>query len=324
MFIRISGQFTGILQLWLEQRGIHSSDLHSRLAQMAERETVPVEQWRSVLATAAALYPKPELGLEIGSHAKLRHIGVLGYLLLNCETLVDALQTYQLCERRVDSVDFCRLETVANGYRRAWPDRLGDENALFVQVALATLVTFMRQRFPDSCQLLRVDLTEQAPKDSAPYQVFFGCPVHFGSTMPGVTVDYALAAQGETSALQRAFHLVRKEQAEAVGAALVPNNAFLQQLQAILLKLIPESRVSLMQVAQEMGCSPRTLQRQLADYQYSYQVLLDAVREQLGCRYLKEGGLTFVEIAMLLGYSEQSAFSRAFKNWTGKTPRQYR
>jgi hypothetical protein len=46
-------------------------------------------------------------------------------------------------------------------------------------------------------------------------------------------VDYALAAQGETSALQRAFHLVRKEQAEAVGAALVPNNAFLQQLQAI-------------------------------------------------------------------------------------------
>jgi len=66
------------------------------------------------------------------------------------------------------------------------------------------------------------------------------------------------------------------------------------------------------------------LQRQLADYQYSYQVLLDAVREQLGCRYLKEGGLTFVEIAMLLGYSEQSAFSRAFKNWTGKTPRQYR
>ena len=212
MFIRISGQFTGILQLWLEQRGIHSSDLHSRLAQMAERETVPVEQWRSVLATAAALYPKPELGLEIGSHAKLRHIGVLGYLLLNCETLVDALQTYQLCERRFYSVDFCRLETVANGYRLAWPDRLGDENALFVQVALATLVTFMRQRFPDSCQLLRVDLTEQAPKDSAPYQVFFGCPVHFGSTMPGVTVDYALAAQGETSALQRAFHLVRKEQ----------------------------------------------------------------------------------------------------------------
>lgn len=123
MFIRISGQFTGILQLWLEQRGIHSSDLHSRLAQMAERETVPVEQWRSVLATAAALYPKPELGLEIGSHAKLRHIGVLGYLLLNCETLVDALQTYQLCERRFYSVDFCRLETVANGYRLAWPDR---------------------------------------------------------------------------------------------------------------------------------------------------------------------------------------------------------
>ena len=88
--------------------------------------------------------------------------------------------------------------------------------------------------------------------------------------------------------------------------------------------MYPESRVSLMQVAQEMGCSPRTLQRQLADYQYSYQVLLDAVREQLGCRYLKEGGLTFVEIAMLLGYSEQSAFSRAFKSWTGKTPRQYR
>lgn len=72
----------------VEQRGIHSSDLHSRLAQMAEQKTVPVERWRSVLATAAALYLSLSLAWRLVRDAKLRHIGVLGYLLLNCETLV--------------------------------------------------------------------------------------------------------------------------------------------------------------------------------------------------------------------------------------------
>ncbi|WP_162846197.1 AraC family transcriptional regulator [Seongchinamella sediminis] len=324
MFIRISGQFTRILQLWMVQRGIQYPALKNRLAKMAERESIPVEQWRAVLAEAAACYPESHIGLEIGAQATLSHIGVLGYLVLNSETLVDALQTYQLCERRFYSVDFCRLIKTGNGYTLAWPDRLGEENALFVQVALASLVTFLRQRFPATCQLLQVELTESQPELIEPYLAFFGCPVQFGSTTPGITVSHATACQADTGALPLDFRSVRQQQAAAVGTVLVANDLFLQQLQAVLLKLIPESRVSLAHVAKEMDCSSRTLQRRLGNYHYSFQSLLDAVREQLGCRYLQEDGLTFVEIALLLGYSEQSAFTRAFKKWTGKTPGQYR
>ena len=323
MFIRISGQFTRILQLWLKQRGIQNAELETRMAQMCKQATIPVEHWKAALASAAELYPKPEIGLEVGSQVRLHHVGVLGYLLMNCETLVDALQTYQLCERRFYSVNFCQLERTRKGYRLTWPDRLGEENALFVQVALATLVTFLRQRFPTTFELIQVELTEKQPEDSKPYNDFFTCPVVYHSKTPGITVNYAIACQVETSALPADFQSIRQQQAEDIGKVHQANEPFLQQLQSVFLKLIPESRVSLPQVAKEMGCSPRTLQRQLGHYHYSYQSLLDAVREQLGCHYLREGGLTYVEIALLLGYSEQSAFIRAFKQWTGKTPGQY-
>jgi AraC-like DNA-binding protein len=63
--------------------------------------------------------------------------------------------------------------------------------------------------------------------------------------------------------------------------------------------------------------SPRTLQRRLGDYHLSYQSLLNGLREQLACRYPLQSSLSFVEIALLVGISEQSAFNRAFKNGTG-------
>jgi AraC-like DNA-binding protein len=70
--------------------------------------------------------------------------------------------------------------------------------------------------------------------------------------------------------------------------------------------------------------SERTLQRHLAQAGLSFQALLDRSRQHLAEAYLRDPRLELAEIALLLGYSEQSAFQRAFKQWTGQTPRQWR
>jgi AraC-like DNA-binding protein len=78
------------------------------------------------------------------------------------------------------------------------------------------------------------------------------------------------------------------------------------------------------QLASTLHLSERTLQRRLADEGCSYKQLLNDTRQQLAERYLSSGDLPAAEIALLLGYSEPSVFFRAFRQWTGLTPGEYR
>ena len=76
-------------------------------------------------------------------------------------------------------------------------------------------------------------------------------------------------------------------------------------------------------VAKGLAMSPRSLQRALSDEGTTYQELLDQARRGLAMRYLADSGAVIFEVAILLGFSEPSAFHRAFKRWTGHTPREF-
>jgi AraC-like DNA-binding protein len=73
-------------------------------------------------------------------------------------------------------------------------------------------------------------------------------------------------------------------------------------------------------VATELGVSPRSLSRKLADLDTSFNGIVESLRKELARRYLQESNLSVTEIAFLLGYSEVSTFNHAFKRWTGSTP----
>jgi AraC-like DNA-binding protein len=77
-------------------------------------------------------------------------------------------------------------------------------------------------------------------------------------------------------------------------------------------------------VAKRLGMSPRTLQRRLGERDTTYKDLLDTCRKGLAEEHLKRSELALCEIAYLLGFSDQSAFNRAFKRWTGARPREFR
>ncbi|HWO08502.1 MAG TPA: helix-turn-helix transcriptional regulator, partial [Polyangiaceae bacterium] len=77
-------------------------------------------------------------------------------------------------------------------------------------------------------------------------------------------------------------------------------------------------------IARRLGLGERTLQRRLRDEGTSFAALLDEARAELARSYLGDSKLAIFEVAYLLGYSEPSAFNRAFRRWTGKSPREYR
>ena len=324
MVIRISGSFSQILRLWMVRRGIVSEGLETRLALLSQQETVSVEDWRGLLKEAEGLCPGQPVGLQVGSEVQVTHAGVLGYLLLNSDNLADALETYLLCERHFYGVNFAELSRGDSGWMLAWPDQLGNDNAAFVQVGLTALVTFLRQRFPGGCDLLSVSLTGDEPDDILAFEQFFGCPVTFKSDYPGITFDGDTIHRSSLGALPKYFLAMRQQQQSAFSTVAGTDDPFLKCLQSVLLKSIPEGGATLPKVAQGMNLSTRTLQRRLADYKLSYQALHDAVREQLARRYLSRTSLMLSEIPLLLGYSDQSAFNRAFRSWTGMTPGRFR
>jgi AraC-like DNA-binding protein len=96
------------------------------------------------------------------------------------------------------------------------------------------------------------------------------------------------------------------------------------RVHAVLLELLPGGAATVDSVAQKLGTSTRTLQRQLKDEGENFQVILNRTREDLAKHYLKSSNLTGSEISFLLGFNDPNSFSRAFHVWTGTTPEQAR
>jgi AraC-like DNA-binding protein len=112
--------------------------------------------------------------------------------------------------------------------------------------------------------------------------------------------------------------------AEELLAKYPPRDSLVEKVQSIIANEFRGGDPSLERVADQLGLTPRTLQRKLHELGTSHNELLDQMRRQLAMRYLREPEMAICEVAYLLGFSESSSFHRAFKRWTGVTPREFR
>lgn len=167
-------------------------------------------------------------------------------------------------------------------------------------------------------RLAGVELAHRAPGDVARYRKWFDAPVTFGAAttqlvFPRAVLDATLVSADPTllAILTRAAdELAARAPVEVTTAA---------QVSRILRDALRTDDGHLDRVAQRLGMTTRSLQRRLADEATSFNEVREQVRKDLSRRYL-EDKLSIAEISFLLGFSEPSAFFRAFKRWTGQTP----
>jgi AraC-like DNA-binding protein len=93
---------------------------------------------------------------------------------------------------------------------------------------------------------------------------------------------------------------------------------------AAVLEHLPSGEASAEEAARQLHMSPRTLQRKLADADTTYQQLVDDTRRDLALRYIEDPARSLTDITFALGFSQPSAFTRAFRRWTGVSPSEYR
>jgi len=284
---------------------------------------LPLHRWLGALAAASRKLRDPLLGLTISRLIEPRHFGVVGYVTQQCPTLLEVARQLQRFLPLFN--DASPLQHRIDGHELVfyWPGGERHYDRLMEQVVVGVAVHYLRQIATQAVAPLRVRLVQPAEGREARYRVALACPIEFSG--PQTEVAYSMAAMlTPVRQPDAALLAVLQRHAEHLLAELPRRDSFLDQLQGALSALVRERNPTLREAARKLEVSERTLQRQLERRGLRFQGVLDDTREMLARDHLRNHSLRIADVAILLGYSEQSAFDRAFRRWTGTTPGEFR
>ncbi|HSW12754.1 MAG TPA: AraC family transcriptional regulator [Solimonas sp.] len=265
------------------------------------------------------------LGLHAGELIRPGHYGVVGYIGMSCATLGEAMLALQRYQSMVLDVGALPPQVKGTEVQLGWrPDDQSHYYRHMAEFNLTALVTFIRWLTGRPLQPLRIEFPYPAPARLDEQRRVFACPLQFAadcyrlvvpvdwSELPLIQPDPAMRQLMDRLAEKQLLELRRSD------------DDLVAQARRRLAQSLSEGEASLDRIAGALNVSPRSLQRKLQDQGSSFSQLLDEVRRELAERYLEDRALDLTDLAFLLGYSEQSAFTRAFKRWTGRAPAEHR
>ena len=285
---------------------------------------VEVALWARMLERAELRLADPLIGLHLGQHMSVRHLGILGPVVASCETLTAAVQKLERYQRLIFDVTHMTqragpgwVEMVWDSRRETHPGRLVNETGF------AVLIQFCRTLVRGPGDPLLIEFAHPPPADVQPYQDYFRCPVRFDRPEALVRIGIDLLNAPLKSPDPALMHVL-EQHAERMLAELPQQEAIVDTLRKAIAQALREGEPDIDKISTRLACSSRTLQRRLLQAGTSFRAELNLVRHELATSYLRDPRLQIVDIALLLGYSEHSAFTRAFREQTGMTPQQVR
>jgi AraC-like DNA-binding protein len=284
---------------------------------------VPLVALYEVLEVIERLTLDPEFGLKLPIGLEVDALDALGFLFITSATLGSALERFLLYMRLWNEGE--RMELVVDGARARFTyEPYGPFRPAHVQMAQCTLCDFVVNgaRFVPGLSFERVRFRHARPAQPESYERVFGVPVHFDCAINEVCFDAALLALPIPDANATLCAFFERYAREKL-SRLPERPSLIERLRALIRRRLPEGEVKLDDLAASLHMSARTLQRRLGDEHTSLQAELDEIRRQQAL-YLLEGGTAIAELSWLLGYSDPSAFHRAFKRWTGTSPEAWR
>ena len=283
----------------------------------------PAEDYCQLLIRAAERLQDPLLGLHLGQAILPAHLGALGYVLLACENLGAALMRIRRYHRLVHDINPIEHRLVDDHLELRWGVSHGKPGALFDEAGITGIVQFGRGLCSQAMPLTAVDFVNPAPLDRRPYTRYFGCPVRFDQPVTRLVLPLVSLAAPLLRPDPGLLRLM-EEQVDAVMAQLPEAGDLAEVTRRVVTHLAPHGMPELEQVAQELRLSPRVFYRRLAEQGLHFRDLREAALHQLAEQHLRDRRLPLAKVGLLLGYSEQSAFSRAFKRQSGLSPLQWR
>lgn len=279
-----------------------------------------------LLERIAAEIDVTNLPLRTGASMRLDEYGALGLAFKAASTLGGSFARVARYARLWTSVVEYSLEPASEAtwfhLHRAGPRHLGlrlsNEATLASATAIAREVSATGTFSP-----IAVHIRHSAPQSVAHHEAYFGCPVIFDSDRDALLISRAsmLSANrlGDAGITRFLVNFLETELSEVAESRSVADRT-----KDIIARALSEGLPKMQDVARHLGMSVRSLHRRLAEDGLTFQLLTEGTRRELAEGLLQQERYSIAEVAYLTGFSEQSAFNRAFKRWTGATPASYR
>ncbi|MEM9208991.1 MAG: AraC family transcriptional regulator ligand-binding domain-containing protein [Pseudomonadota bacterium] len=277
---------------------------------------------------AAAAQADPDgaaLPLRTGASMQCDEYGAFGLAWKSALNLRGSWERAERYARVLTSVAFYELEQSDEGVylhlhrdgERSLGMRLSNEATLASAFAISQQVTTR------PLKLSAVFFKHAGPDSTEAHEAHFGCPVYFASDRDAIRVEpetlLVANRQGDAGIAQFFDTHLQTELTK-----MADDSSLEQRVRIEVSRSLSAGVPRISAIAGRLGMSGRTLQRRLADRGYTFQDLVDESRRQLAERLLAQTRYPLAEISFLTGFSEQSAFNRAFKRWAGQTPRSFR
>lgn len=302
---------TGRLTLGL---GLSLDDLNDPACRISFR------QGREMIRRGLKMASGRPLGLDTGSRQSIMSIGLVGYAMVTCRTVGEAIDLgLQLQKDTGSMLDFyvqAEGETVSITADSRFPDP--EIHVFLVEEAFANFMQIARDLVGEGFRPKRVEFSYPAPPYAATYRSAFGCEVLFGQMANRFVYDRSwydqplktadLLSHRQVLSFLEYSRTRSRESAEIIESVE----------RALRQRLGEQPHVG--EVARELCMSERTLRRRLADCGVSFQTLLDQLRKNRALELLANPQLSVEQIAFAIGFTDPHNFRRAFRRWTGKTP----
>ena len=285
--------------------------------------TIPFATMGALLGRCAEKTRCPHFGLLVGQNAGLSALGAVGFLAQSAPDLRTALgllvQRSHLHNPGA-TIGVVESDAVATLSWTIVEAGIPSHEQL-LDGAMAIAFNLMRALCGPGWLPSQVRFARARPADVTPYRQFFQVELRFGAEETCLVFSRHWLDQ----ASRLADPLLHKLMQQQVGAlALAAGGDLVDQLRRWLPQLITTQRASLAAAAKTVGLSARTLNRRLAAAGTSFTRLRDGARHAIACQLLESTRMAASEIAMIVGYANSSAFTRAFTRWTGLGPTQWR
>lgn len=290
---------------------------------------LPASAMERLWAAAERLSGDADLGLHSAETYNPGALSIVGYVILSCRTAGQALERLaryapllneglQVSLVREGDTTCCQF-----GAAPGLDSFLHRSPRQAMETLAAGIVLTLKRVTSQPPEPLSVSFVHAAPPVTAEHRRLLGAAVDFGQAENRVVYRSAALETGLLSADPGLLEMFEADARRRL-AELQTRGAVSTRVQALLGARLRGEVPSLGAIAAELAMSERSVQRSLGEEATSYREIVDEVRKGLALAHLSRPGATAADVALLLGFSEPSAFTRAFKRWTGTSPSGYR
>jgi len=303
----------------MQAAGLSTHDLDDPDARI--RTASMLKLWREVIGGLN----DPILGMRFGMSVKTLDLGLVGYAMHHSRDLDGALKRFSRYGRILsEAVSFSVVET-GESTALVWRGHPALEALRHpVEAVVAIVVAIGREITGTRLTPMSIDLPSPPPRAVGGYRSRFRCPVVFGRPRASVTYSRQQLQQPARAPDATLLKYLDDLAAITLGPLEDRDPTTVAEVRRALWSALPGGRPNLWRTATDMGISARTLQRRLGVEDSSFSKVLDDLRSDLSDELLADRHLSVAQVAFLLGYSESSAFQRAYRRWRGVSPRRYR